>query len=91
MQPLTRQFNFHACAVAATLGLLGGAALGALSLPSYHVSQKGRAFQPGLRTRVNGRHPGVDSLTIMGRAELPTTEMGSGNTRHASPFTPDHN
>jgi plastocyanin len=47
MQLLPRQAKFRASATAAMLGLCGGAALAALSLPPYQVSQKGRAFQPG--------------------------------------------
>jgi plastocyanin len=47
MQILRRQTKFRAYAVAAMLGLCGGAALAALSSSPYPVSQKGRAFQPG--------------------------------------------
>jgi plastocyanin len=45
MQISMRQAEFSACAAAAMSGLLVGAAW-AVSSP-YHVSQKGRAFQPG--------------------------------------------
>jgi plastocyanin len=47
MQISTRQAKFCVCASAGMLTLLAGVAWGALSPSPYHVSQKGRAFQPG--------------------------------------------
>jgi plastocyanin len=52
MQISMRRAEFGACAAAGMLGLFVGAAW-AVSSP-YHVSQKGRAFQPGELTILRG-------------------------------------
>lgn len=47
MQISTRRAKFYVYAAAGMSTLLAGVAWGALSPSPYHVSQKGRAFQPG--------------------------------------------
>ena len=83
MQPLNRYAKFHVYAMAAVLGLLGGTALAALDTPSYQVSQKGRAFQPGELTIRRAQTVQIINVT----ATLYITPMWIRSSSTSTPVT----